>query len=220
FRDVLFLLGIVAIVKDRQRADTRMGRKGNSERMARADYIRDEHGRIKILSKPPVGFWNGNAQQAQLTGLIEQAFHKSFLLCIDALQVGKNLCFQEIVTGLPDHHLFLVEFLGDEHILKGRFTDDEFTPFYRCFCVRVHLNLVMRYKISKMPAAPWPVPTHIVTMPYRWFRRFISWNSCTDNLAPEQPNGCPNAMAPPFTFKISGLMPSSRMTAKIGRAHV
>ena len=45
------------------------------------------------------------------------------------------------------------------------------------------------YNISKIPAAPWPVPTHIVTIPFFNFLCFISSNNCTESLAPEHPNG-------------------------------
>ena len=33
--------------------------------------------------------------------------------------------------------------------------------------------------------------------------------------APEQPSGCPSAMAPPFTFTMFGSSPSSRITARL-----
>ena len=52
------------------------------------------------------------------------------------------------------------------------------------------------YILSKIPAAPMPPPTHIVTMPYRALRRFISYNNVVVNFAPVQPSGWPSAMAP------------------------
>lgn len=47
----------------------------------------------------------------------------------------------------------------------------------------------LSYKISNTPAAPCPVPTHMVTIPYLLPRRFASSNNCTDSLAPVQPSG-------------------------------
>ena len=37
----------------------------------------------------------------------------------------------------------------------------------------------------------------------------MSFNTCTVSLQPVQPNGWPNAMAPPFILTISGFKPSS-----------
>ena len=54
-----------------------------------------------------------------------------------------------------------------------------------------------------MPATPWPPPTQAVTIPYFLLRRRSSWNNWMDNFAPEQPSGCPNAIAPPLTFTFS-----------------
>jgi len=42
---------------------------------------------------------------------------------------------------------------------------------------------------SKIPAAPMPVPTHIVTMPYFWSRRCRPWISLVDSTAPVAPRG-------------------------------
>ena len=56
---------------------------------------------------------------------------------------------------------------------------------------------------SKIPAAPMPPPTHIVTNPYRAFRRFISYRSVVVSLAPVHPRGWPSAMAPPLTLSRS-----------------
>jgi len=36
---------------------------------------------------------------------------------------------------------------------------------------------------SKIPAAPWPVPTHIVTMPYLRLRRRSAWTTVAERIA-------------------------------------
>src|SRR5206468_7161401 len=59
------------------------------------------------------------------------------------------------------------------------------------------------YILSKIPAAPIPPPTHIVTMPYRDWRRFISYSRLVVSLAPVQPRGWPRAIAPPLTLSRS-----------------
>ena len=58
-----------------------------------------------------------------------------------------------------------------------------------------------------------PPPTHMVTIPYRAFRRFISRMMVAVSLAPVHPSGCPKAMAPPLGFTRSGSSPASWITA-------
>src|SRR5262245_577538 len=66
---------------------------------------------------------------------------------------------------------------------------------------------------SKIPAAPMPPPMHIVTRPWRAFRRRSSSRIVTVSFAPVAPSGCPRAMAPPFTLTRSAGSRSSRITA-------
>ena len=63
---------------------------------------------------------------------------------------------------------------------------------------------------SKTIAMPWPPPTHMVSRPI-----VLSWNwrlfsSVVAILAPVMPNGCPTAIAPPFTFSRLMSIPRSR----------
>ena len=50
---------------------------------------------------------------------------------------------------------------------------------------------------SKMPAAPMPVPMHMVTMPYFCWRRRRPWTRVAVRIAPVAPSGWPSAIAPP-----------------------
>mmetsp|Transcript_61304 Transcript_61304/g.144824 ORF Transcript_61304/g.144824 Transcript_61304/m.144824 type:complete len:241 (+) Transcript_61304:257-979(+) len=67
----------------------------------------------------------------------------------------------------------------------------------------------MAYSLSKMPAAPWPAPTHIVTMPYLPPVRRRPWMTEAARMAPVAPSGWPSAMAPPLglTLARSSSMP-------------
>lgn len=58
-----------------------------------------------------------------------------------------------------------------------------------------------------------PQKSQIVASPFFASRFCISYRSVTRIRQPEAPTGCPRAMAPPFTFKMSGLNPSSLATA-------
>ena len=69
------------------------------------------------------------------------------------------------------------------------------------------------YNRSKIPAAPIPPPTHIVTIPYLDPRRRISCSSVAVNLAPVHPSGWPRAMAPPLTLRRAGSIAISRRQA-------
>src|SRR2546423_12790460 len=71
----------------------------------------------------------------------------------------------------------------------------------------------LRYSLSNIPAAPMPPPTHIVTMPYRPLRLPISRKIDAVSFAPVHPNGWPSAIAPPFTFTLSGFSSSILITA-------
>src|SRR5690606_18927934 len=67
---------------------------------------------------------------------------------------------------------------------------------------------------SKMPAAPMPVPTHMVTMPYCRLRRRRAWMVVAERIAPVAPRGWPRAMAPPMGLTTSSFRPRSRITAR------
>ena len=60
-----------------------------------------------------------------------------------------------------------------------------------------------------MMAAPWPPPTHMVTMPYLWPSRSISPIMVMASLITVAPMGWPRAMPPPsgLTFFQSQLWP-------------
>ena len=58
-------------------------------------------------------------------------------------------------------------------------------------------------------AMPWPPPTHIVSRPKVLSASWRPLISVVMMRAPVMPNGWPRAMAPPLTFSLSQLMPSS-----------
>jgi len=66
---------------------------------------------------------------------------------------------------------------------------------------------------SQREAMPWPTPMHMLAAPRAAPRRRISCSRVVTILAPEQPSGCPMAIAPPFTLTRSGSALSSSTTA-------
>src|SRR6185436_6490350 len=65
---------------------------------------------------------------------------------------------------------------------------------------------------SNSAAPPWPPPTHIVTTPYFFLRRWSSLPIVPTSREPVMPNGWPIEIEPPFGFSFAGSRPSlSRM---------
>src|SRR4051812_23326090 len=128
------------------------------------------------------------------------------VLVLEAIKVRQDLCIHELVRGPCDQPVFVRQLLGCEDALSRGLFEEPRAPFGWCCCGGCHRR-------SKMPAAPIPPPTHMLTRPYRAFRRRISYNSVVVSFAPVQPSGCPNAMAPPLTFSLSGSIGSSRRHA-------
>ncbi|CAM5410503.1 hypothetical protein RLIN73S_02315 [Rhodanobacter lindaniclasticus] len=70
-----------------------------------------------------------------------------------------------------------------------------------------------------MPAAPMPVPMHMVTMPYFCFLRRMPCTSVAMRTAPVAPSGWPSAMAPPSGLTLSGSSLRSPITASAWAAN-
>src|SRR6185437_2411087 len=70
------------------------------------------------------------------------------------------------------------------------------------------------HTISKIPAAPMPVPMHIVTMPYFCCLRRMPCTRVATRMEPVAPSGWPSAIAPPSGLTLSGSRPRSLMTAR------
>src|SRR5659263_359491 len=90
------------------------------------------------------------------------------------------------------------------------------------FSMLLYLSLTMdrtscshTHRFSKIVDTPRPPATQMVASPYLVFLRNISWISVTEMRVPEQPSGCPSAMAPPFTLRISRLKLNSLTTARL-----
>ena len=66
-----------------------------------------------------------------------------------------------------------------------------------------------------MPAAPCPMPTHIVTMPYLSLLRLSACTTVAERIAPVAPSGCPSAMAPPIGLTFDASSSSVFITASV-----
>lgn len=72
-----------------------------------------------------------------------------------------------------------------------------------CFNNVIH-KIKFHCSFSIIAAAPIPVPMHILTIPNFPLVRFNSGNIVAISLLPVHPNGCPNAIAPPFGLTFFG----------------
>src|SRR6202035_1796203 len=61
----------------------------------------------------------------------------------------------------------------------------------------------LQFILSTIIAIPCPPPMQAVASPYFFFRRRNSYNKVITRRVPVAPSGCPNAIAPPFTFTFS-----------------
>ncbi len=75
--------------------------------------------------------------------------------------------------------------------------------------------MITHYSLTIIAAAPIPVPMHIEVHPIFLFYLFNSGIKVAIYLAPVHPNGCPNAIAPPFglTLLISSFKKSQQYLA-------
>ncbi len=131
FRDVLLALRFVAVVQDRQGADSCVRRNGHAEAVARAGAFSGQHRRYEVLSEATEFFWHADAEQTEFTRFLQQFHHQPFFLLVDAFHVRPYLLGQEVHAGLRDHALLLVEFLWNENVLWCALADQEFAALQR-----------------------------------------------------------------------------------------
>ena len=154
----------------------------------------------RSISMPPYCSGTRIGRQAQFRGFAQDAIGDAGLLMLDRFEVRRHFVVPELFRGARDGAMLFGEILGRE---------------YRSGCAlrsetrRLPRSCVASY-LSKIPAAPCPPPTHIVTMPYRASRRFISRRMVAVSLAPVHPSGWPSAMAPPLTLTLSRIETSLR----------
>ena len=196
--DVLLFLGVVAVVQNGQRADACVGGETHREAVSATHALGDEHGALEVQPKAAEVFWHGAAEQPQFSDFLQKLGRQAFFKGFDAFEVGDDPLGHKVEAGLEHHAVFFGPLFRREDFICTHVTDEEFSASDGLGGLGVSSgHVVVDWSISKTPAAPCPVPTHIVTMPClaRWV--FNSLRSCTVSLAPVQPRGCPRAMAPP-----------------------
>ena len=153
--DVLLALRLVAVVQDRQGADARMRSDRHTETVPGTGHFRHQHRRHEVLAEAPEVLRHRYAQQPQFACLVQQARHQAFFQRVDAVQLGPHVLLQELPRALRDHPLFLVEFLGNEDVLRCALADQElaalegflrFSAHGSCRC-----GVLRMYRTSRSP---------------------------------------------------------------------
>src|SRR5687767_1531274 len=166
---------------------------------------------------------NVGAQQAEAAAFLHQLSLQGPVFLLQAIVDRYHLAVDELRRRLPDQFVFLGQLFGSHHRGRIGLPNQPCAAFYCRFARYARHTLLVsvisnqqsvRYRRSKMPAAPMPPPTHIVTMPYLALRRCISLIKVAVSFAPVQPSGWPSAMAPPLTLTFSGSRLSSFMHAR------
>src|SRR5215831_10399517 len=93
-------------------------------------------------------------------------------MLFEARQRGGGFLLDELLGRLSDQLVLVGQLLRREHGLGARRLDEPRAAFRQG---RGSSAWSHGYILSKMPAAPMPPPTHILTRPYRAFRRRISY---------------------------------------------
>ena len=102
-----------------------------------------------------------DAEQPELRALLHQLAREVPVLLLELIEFGKDLVLDELLRRAADEQMLLGELLGREDAVGFRRLEQEFAAAQdRRVSGRRH-----RHTLSKIPAAPMPPPTHIVTMP-------------------------------------------------------
>ena len=111
---VLFFLLLVAVVDDRQGADTGVGALGHGKGTGLADFLGHAGGGYLVQSQASELLGNVGAQQAQLAGLSHELFHQLVVFFLDLIAHRVDLAGNEISRGGKDHLVLVGKLLGHE----------------------------------------------------------------------------------------------------------
>ena len=120
-REVFLLLFFRAEVEDGQHADADVRGECRVERAAGlAEFFTHQRVGVGVERRAAVLFRDVRAEQAESACFLHERH-----LVVERMGAVAHL-LHEILAQLPDHAVFLAEILGDEHIGRFRFADNEF----------------------------------------------------------------------------------------------
>ena len=207
-RQVFLFLRLRAEEDERQNCEVGLSAERGAERRRSGEPLADENRGHFIELDAAVRLRDVDAQEPELAAALHERPGEGPVLLLEPIELRQDLLDDEFFGGLADHALFVGELLWREHGVGIGWLEQPRAAAQdrsRCF----HISSSCDYVRSKIPAAPIPPPTHMLTRPYRAFRRLISYNNVVVSFAPVQPSGCPRAIAPPLTFRRSASIGSS-----------
>ena len=131
--EILFLLGLGAVVDERQGADAGVGRIGYGKGAAEGHLLTDQHGRGLVQFQAAVLFRGIHHQQAQLAAFLHAVDHDVEVLLVDLFDLRSDLGGDKLLDGLA--HLFLLvgKILRGENIRTGGLRNQVFAAFQYFF---------------------------------------------------------------------------------------
>ena len=121
---VLLLLLLVAVVEDGQCADAGVRGEAHAERVAVAEGLGDEHGRLEVEAHAAEFFRDARAEEAELARLLHQRLDQAFLLVVDGVELVVHVLGDEVLGHLLHHALLLIPLFGDEDVARGGLADE------------------------------------------------------------------------------------------------
>ena len=114
---------------------------------------------ILSSASPPRLLGHVGGEQAQLAGAAQQATRDAPVLAFERLTHRRHFLAHEVGRGARDQPVLVGETLRRQDV-TGRGVLDQPRAALLCQCHRRHHDI-----LSKIPAAPMPPPTHMLTSP-------------------------------------------------------
>ncbi len=162
---LLLFLGAEAEERGNREAGLRAERRREGRRLS--NRLADDDRRDLVELDATVRLGHVRAEEAEVAGTADECAGERPVLLLELVEDRQHLARDELLGRLPDQLVLVAQPLGREDWLGGFF--DQPGPA-ACSCDGCHVmhsasSTGLRLIRSKIPAAPIPPPTHIVTIP-------------------------------------------------------
>ena len=182
FGQILRLLLFRAKKRDGEDPDAGLRPDGGGPSAVTRHPLRDEDGRNFVELQASKFLRNVRAAEAEFRRFLQQLAQHSRFLLFDFVQAGHNFLVDESLRRSRNQAVLVGDVLGGKHLFRRARFNQEAAAFnslcdgHRCLCHGSPPTFRFVYslrqavgaghcKFSKIPAAPIPPPTHIVTKP-------------------------------------------------------
>jgi hypothetical protein len=130
-------------------------RDRHAEAVPGAGHFGHQHRGHEVLAEAAQVLGHRDAQQPQFARLVQQARHQPLFQGVDLIQLRPHVLLQELEGALRDHALLLVEFLGNEDVLRCALADQEFASLEGLFRFGCHGVDQMMGRSDDQMRTPW-----------------------------------------------------------------